>query len=103
LDRALRPSSFADSLHETIPEVTMALWTLHAAYDLEAGVWYTLDCDVPGLVTEGETLERLRDRAVAVMPELIEDNAQLIDEERRRGPHSLRLVAFHESTVPVAA
>lgn len=81
----------------------MSLWTLHAAYDPEARVWYTVDCDVPGLVTEGDTLERLRDRAAAVMPELIEDNAHLIDPERRAGPHALRLVAFHESTVPVAA
>ena len=81
----------------------MTLWTLHAAYDPEAHIWYTLDCDVPGLVTEGETLERLRDRAAAVMPELLELNADHIDSERRAGPHSLRLVAFHESTVPVAA
>ncbi len=81
----------------------MALWTLHAAYDPEARVWYTVDCDVPGLVTEGETLEWLRDRAAAVMPELLEDNAHLIPEERRHGPHQLRLVAFHESTVSVAA
>ena len=81
----------------------MALWTMHASYDPEAKVWYTLDCDVPGLVTEGETLERLRDRALAVLPELLEDNAHLIDPERRKGPHSLRLVAFHESTMPVAA
>ncbi|WP_375404348.1 DUF1902 domain-containing protein [uncultured Sphingomonas sp.] len=81
----------------------MTLWTLHASYDPEAAVWYTLDCDVPGLVTEGETLERLRDRAAAVMPELLTDNAHLIPETRRDGPHSLRLVAFHESTIPVAA
>lgn len=81
----------------------MALWTLHAAYDPEAHLWYTLDCDVPGLVTEGDTLERLRDRAAAVLPELIADNAHLIDAERVAGPHTLRLVAFHESTVPVAA
>lgn len=81
----------------------MTLWTLHAAYDPEARVWSTIDCDVPGLVTEGETLERLRDRAAAVMPELIADNADLISVDRRVGPHSLRLEAFHESTVPVAA
>lgn len=81
----------------------MTLWTLHAAYDLEAQIWYTLDCDVPGLATEGETLERLRDRAAAVMPELIADNAGLIDKDRRDGPHTLRLVAFHESTTAVAA
>lgn len=81
----------------------MSIWTLHAGYDPEAKVWYTLDCDVPGLVTEGETLERLRERAMAVLPELLEDNAHQIDTGRLHGPHSLRLVAFHESTVPVAA
>lgn len=81
----------------------MTLWTLHAAYDTEAHVWYTLDCDVPGLATEGETLERLRERASAVMSDLLELNADLISPERRAGPHHLRLVAFHESTMPVAA
>ncbi len=81
----------------------MAIWTLHAAYDPDTRVWYTLDCDVPGLVTEGESLERLRERAAAVMPELLELNAHEIDPERREGPHQLRLVAFHESTMPVAA
>lgn len=81
----------------------MTLWTLHAAYDPESRIWYTMDCDVPGLLTEGETLERLRERAVAIMPELLELNAEHIPPERRDGPHSLRLVAFHESTIPVAA
>jgi predicted RNase H-like HicB family nuclease len=81
----------------------MSLWTLHAAYDPEAAIWYTLDCDVPGLVTEGETLERLRERAAAIMPELLDLNAEHISPERREGPHALRLVAFHESTMPVAA
>lgn len=81
----------------------MAIWTLHAAYDAEAQIWYTLDCDVPGLVTEGETLERLRDRAAAVLPELLADNVALIPPEKRAGPHSLRLVAFHESIMPIAA
>ena len=81
----------------------MTIWTLHAAYDSEAQVWYTLDCDVPGLVTEGESLERLRDRAAAVLPELLIDNATHISPERRKGPHSLRLVTFHESTMPIAA
>jgi predicted RNase H-like HicB family nuclease len=81
----------------------MTIWTLHAAYDAEAQVWYTLDCDVPGLATEGETLERLRERAAAVLPELLEDNASHIAPERREGPHSLRLVAFHESIMPIAA
>jgi predicted RNase H-like HicB family nuclease len=81
----------------------MAVWTLHAAYDPDEKIWYTLDCDVPGLITEGETLERLRERAAAVLPELLADNAAHIPEDKRHGPHSLRLVAFHESTMMVAA
>ena len=81
----------------------MTLWTLHAAYDGDAHVWYTLDCDVPGLTTEGETLERLREQSAAVLPELVAANAAHISPERRDGPHSLRLVAFHESIIPVAA
>ncbi len=60
-------------------------------------------CDVPGLVTEGETIERLRNRVAAVKPDLLADNAMHILEERRAGPHELRVVAFHESTVWVAA
>ncbi|WP_457348837.1 DUF1902 domain-containing protein [Sphingomonas sp. UYP23] len=58
---------------------------------------------MPGLITEGDTLEQLRDRAAAVMPELILENARLIDPDRRNGPHGLRLVAFPESTISVAA
>jgi predicted RNase H-like HicB family nuclease len=81
----------------------MATWTLHAAYDPDEKIWYTIDCDVPGLVTEGETLEQLRERAAAVLPELLVDNASEIPPERRDAPHSLRLVAFHESTMPIAA
>lgn len=81
----------------------MTLWTLHAAYDPETHVWYTLDSDVPSLVAEGETVERLRERAAAVLPDLVELNAAQIEPERREGPHHLRLVAFHESPIPVAA
>ena len=58
---------------------------------------------MPGLVTEGETLEHLRDRAAAVLPELLADNAAHISPEKRELPHSLRLVAFHESIMPIAA
>lgn len=83
-------------------EHPMALWTLHAAYDPEAAVWYTLDCDVPGLVTEGKTIERLRERAAAIMPELLELNVEHIAPERHDGPHSLRLVAYYKSTMPAA-
>lgn len=81
----------------------MAIWSVHANYDPVERIWYIVDTDVPGLTTEGETLERLGERVTAVMPELIELNAHEIAEDRRAGPHVLRLVAFHEAMLPVAA
>ena len=81
----------------------MTTWTMHAAYDAEAKLWYSFHTDVPGLVTSGETIERLRERAGLILPELIELNAHEIDPGRRKGPHHLHLIAFHESTLPVAA
>lgn len=74
----------------------MTLWTIHAAYDPEALVWYTVNCDIPGLITEGDTLERFRERAAAVAPELIADNAHLLPKARRRGPHALRVIAPYQ-------
>ena len=71
----------------------MTLWTLHVAYDPEASVCYTRSCDVPGLITEGETLECLRERATAVPPELLADNAHEIEPECLQGPHELRVLA----------
>jgi predicted RNase H-like HicB family nuclease len=85
----------------------MAQWTIQAAYDTEAHVWYTLDSDIPGLVTSGHSLEELRERAGIILPELLELTEELspglIASERLQGPHSLRIVAFHESVALVAA
>ena len=79
----------------------MAVWTLRASYDPEAKVYYTVDCDVPGLVTEGKTLDHLISRALAVMPELLEGNAHHIDTARRAPPHQLRVVFLFEHEYPV--
>ena len=81
----------------------MALWTVRAEYDPASKVWWTAECDVPGLVTEGETLERLRERVVAVLPEMVELNAHHIEPERRQGPHSLRLIAHYDGVTQIAA
>jgi hypothetical protein len=81
----------------------MADWYIHASYDTQAHVWFTLDTDIPGLVTSGTSVEELRERASAIMPELLELNADELSPERRAGPHTLRIVAFHESVAPVAA
>lgn len=50
------------------------LVVVRAAWDSEAGVWVAESEDVPGLVTEADSLEALQ----AKLPELIQD---LLDDE----------------------
>ncbi|PYE86941.1 uncharacterized protein DUF1902 [Phyllobacterium leguminum] len=56
-----------------------------AQWDEEAGVWVAFSDDIPGLVTEAPDLDTLMKRIVAVAPELLEDNAQLLDEHVHPG------------------
>ena len=56
-----------------------------AQWDAEAGVWVATSDDIPGLVTEAATLDDLIKRVVAVAPELLEDNAHLLDEAGHPG------------------
>jgi predicted RNase H-like HicB family nuclease len=49
---------------------TFYVW---AKWDDEAGVWYTAETSIRGLVTEGETLEKLRERLMLIIPDFLED------------------------------
>jgi predicted RNase H-like HicB family nuclease len=46
---------------------------VRAAWDDEAGVWYVEESDIPGLATESETLDGLRQRIRDIIPDLLED------------------------------
>ena len=82
----------------------MALWTIRAHYDPEAHVWYSIEGDVPGLLTNAETLEGLAEKAGAMLPDLLEINAEdFLDKSRLSGPHRIRVLAFHEQEYEVAA
>ena len=48
--------------------------TVHAIWDDEAQVWVATSEDVPGLVTEASTLERLADKLKILIPELLDAN-----------------------------
>ena len=48
--------------------------TVRAEWDAEAQVWVAESDDVPGLVTEAETIERLIERLQVLVPELLELN-----------------------------
>jgi predicted RNase H-like HicB family nuclease len=54
-------------------------YTVNAAWDDDAKVWVATSDDVPGLVTEARTLDVLVERVRAVAPELLDDNAHLIN------------------------
>ena len=53
--------------------------TVRAEWDAEAGVWVAESDDVPGLVTEAETIERLIERLQVLVPELLELNGGVAD------------------------
>lgn len=46
---------------------------VRAKWDEEAGVWYTAETSIRGLVTEAETLEALRERLMLITPDFLED------------------------------
>lgn len=56
-----------------------------AQWDNEAGVWVATSDDIPGLVTEAKSLDALLERVLAVAPELLDDNAHLLDEAEHPG------------------
>lgn len=48
---------------------------VRAQLDSEAGVWVATSEDVPGLVTEADTIEELREKILVMIPELLAANA----------------------------
>ena len=51
---------------------TFYVW---AKWDDEAGVWYTAETSIRGLVTEADTLEKLRERLMLIIPDFGGANA----------------------------
>lgn len=56
-----------------------------AQWDDEAGVWVATSDDIPGLVTEAASLDDLLNRVLLVAPELLEDNAHLLEDAGQPG------------------
>jgi predicted RNase H-like HicB family nuclease len=46
---------------------------VRAAWDDEAKVWYVEDSDVPGLATEADTVDELRQKVLVRIDDLLED------------------------------
>ena len=52
---------------------------VRALWDEAAGVWVATSEDVPGLVTEADTLEALRAKVLVMIPELLIENGGVSD------------------------
>ncbi len=52
-----------------------------ANWDDEAAVWIAESDDVPGLVTEADTIDGLIAKLKVMIPELLEANGTLMDDE----------------------
>ncbi len=57
----------------------LKLILVRADWDDDAGVWVASSGDVPGLVTEAETLEILTAKVKVMIPELLEANGIICD------------------------
>lgn len=51
---------------------------VHAEWDAEARVWVATSDDVPGLVTEADTVEALEAKLRVMIPELLDLNAHAL-------------------------
>ena len=54
---------------------------VRAEWDEEARVWVATSDDVPGLTTEEQTLEGLIEKLKVMIPELLEANGRIVDQD----------------------
>lgn len=71
--------------------------TVNAEWDPEAKVWVATSDDVPGLITEANTVEALAEKLSVVIPELLEANRALVDSSVRELP--INLIAHREQLI----
>jgi predicted RNase H-like HicB family nuclease len=75
---------------------------VEAVWDPEAGVWVATSDDVPGLVTEAETLETLTERLRVMIPDILAANG-LLSGSIESGSISFELTGHREELVTLAS
>lgn len=68
-----------------------------AEWDSEAKVWVATSDDVVGLITEAETVELLQKKLLILIPELLEANGSLEQDEKYEIP--MNLIAHREELI----
>jgi len=63
--------------------------TVKAFWDSEANVWVAESDDVPGLITEANTMEKLIDKLHSLIPELLQENSILQEQDIQEIPFLL--------------
>ena len=71
--------------------------TVSAEWDPEAKVWVATSDDVPGLITEADTVEALAEKLSVMVPELLEANGTLVGKVVREVP--INLIAHREQFI----
>lgn len=61
--------------------MTVKPFFVRAEWDEEASVWVATSDDVPGLVTEEATMEGLIEKLKVIIPELLQANGVLVNQE----------------------
>jgi predicted RNase H-like HicB family nuclease len=74
------------------------IYEVEARWDSEAGVWVAESDDIPGLVTEAESMNTLLDKVRTLVPELFELNGGL---EPGQKVVNVLVRAHHEETAAV--
>jgi len=72
-------------------------YNVYVAFDEEANVWYVSESEVPGLVTEAPSFEKIRDKIFDMSPEMFELNGHTF-----RGDVLVRVHAEESQTVHLA-
>jgi len=72
---------------------------IRAEWDEQANVWVASSDDVPGLATEGETLEQLIQKLKIMIPELLEANGKDVGLETSFEVFSRRFEIAHRAAV----
>jgi len=69
-----------------------------AEWDPEANVWVATSDDLPGLVTEAETVEALQQKLAVMIPDLLEANGSSATEIRNI---PMNLTAHREAMISI--
>ena len=79
----------------------MNLYKIEAFWDQEALVWVAESKDVPGLVTEANSLENLTQKLKQIIPELLLSNQVILPEYR--GAIAFELITYRQELIQFAS